>query len=274
MLALALALAVAVAWAAPPAHAWSPDGHRITGEVAWRVMAPKTKESLRALLRDETLADAAAWADRREVRGDPRNAWITPLHYVNVDPGATRVRVGRDCGCVVGAIEQQLERLRDPRESSKTRREALRLLAHFVGDVHQPLHVSHPDGRGGNEVDVVFDGRDTNLHRLWDGGLLERRLRELGRRRGGRWRAFAHALADRAPPADAQRWREARDPRAWADESLALARRHTFAVRDGDRLGDAYYEATRSAVAERLAQAGFRLAAALDGVFAPAAPVR
>lgn len=257
--------------AAAPAYAWGPDGHRVTGEIAWRLAADRTKQALRELLprgRDGTLAEAAAWADT-VARDDPRYRWLEPLHYVNVAPDADRVRIGRDCECVVGAIDDARDRLADARRSRAERLEALRLVAHFVGDVHQPLHVSHPDGRGGNTIDAVFDGAPTNLHRLWDGDLLRRELRERGRRKGPRWRAYAHSLADRASPAERERWRRVLDPRVWAEESLVLARAHAFSVRDGARLGDRYFEDTMPVVSERLAQAGVRLAALLDASFAP-----
>lgn len=253
------------------ASAWGPDGHRVTGEIAWRSLSRPTRDALLAILpegRGGTLADAAAWADT-DARDDRRYRWLAPLHYVNVDPGARSVTAGRECGCVVGAIEQARDGLRDRSRSRAERLEALRLLAHFVGDVHQPLHVSHPDGRGGTTIDVRFDGRERTLHRVWDGELLRRRLRELGSRRGGRWRAFAHALADSTRPSQRAAWREAKDPRIWAEESLALAREHTFAVRENARLGDAYYDASMPVVAARLAQAGVRLAAELDAVLGP-----
>ena len=264
------ALAIALG-AAAPAFAWGPDGHRIVGEIAWQLLDRDTKQAVLAILprgRDGTLAEAAVWADTVG-RRDPAYRWLEPFHYVDVAPDARAIPPARGCHCVLEGIEMARDRLRDPRVSPAQRLLALRELAHFVGDVHQPLHVSHPDGRGGNTIDVSFDGRPTNLHRLWDGDLLQRRLRALGRRRGGRWRAFAHALADATSAAQRKEWAAATDPRVWAEESLALARAHTFAVRDGDRLGDAYYEEAIPVVTERLAQAGVRLAAVLATSLGP-----
>jgi hypothetical protein len=274
--ALASFLLALVAVAVPASHAWGPDGHRVTGEIAWRSLAPGTRAALRELLprgRFETLAEAAAWADTT-ARREPRWEWLEPLHYANVAPQADGVRLGRDCGCVVGAIEIQRDRLGDPRASRDERILALRLLAHFVGDVHQPLHVSHRDMRGGTTVDVRFDGHPTTLHALWDGGLLQRRLRERGRTRGPRWRAFAQSLADTTPAAERARWTQSLDARQWAAESLAAARARGFAVRDGAALGDAYYRESIGVVEERLAQAGVRLGALLDAIFAAHASVQ
>jgi len=246
------------------ASAWGPDGHRIVGEIAWRALSPETKQALRELFDEgETLAEASAWADT-DARRNRRWAHLAPLHYVNVDPDGTALRVPRRCNCVIGAIEIERDRLADPAKSRADRALALRLVAHFVGDVHQPLHVSHLDGRGGTTVDVRFDGKPTTLHRLWDSGLIARELRERGRKRGPRWRSWAQSLSDGVTPAERKQWTQSRDPRVWAEESLALARAHTFEAREGAALGDAYFERSLPVVARRLQQAGVRLAVLLE----------
>ncbi len=58
---------------------------------------------------------------------------------------------------------------------------------HFVGDIHQPLHVrlvrdklltrvqvSYADDEGGNKVFASFFGERKNLHEIWDEKLLEK----------------------------------------------------------------------------------------------------
>jgi len=55
--------------------------------------------------------------------------------------------------------------------------EALKFLIHFVGDMHQPLHLCGRD-RGGNSDKVTFDGRVTNLHAVWDKNLIAKALRQ------------------------------------------------------------------------------------------------
>lgn len=256
--------------------AWGPTGHRITGEIAWRNLTPRTKDAVRELLpkgRYETLAETSAWADT-DARRQPREyGWLERLHYVNADPRDDAVEASRNCGCVIGAIEIQSDRLRDPKTSHGDKVEALRLVAHFVGDVHQPLHVAHPDMRGGTTIDVRFAGKPTTLHKLWDSGLLERRLRER-RGRGSRWKAHAQSLADSVTPAQRAQWTASRDPEEWASESLALSRANTFAVRENEALGDGYYDASIVIVDQRLQQSGIRLAALLNAIFDPAAPLQ
>lgn len=55
---------------------------------------------------------------------------------------------------------------------------ALRFLVHFVGDLHQPLHLTGRN-RGGNDVKVHFEGRLNKLHSVWDSQIIHKQLREL-----------------------------------------------------------------------------------------------
>ncbi len=89
-----------------------------------------------------TLYLTATWPDR-DARSNPRYAWVDPLHYIYVDIGAARVEVNdANCergDCVISAIERFSRQLRDPEAPEWKRINALRLVAHFVGDMHQPL---------------------------------------------------------------------------------------------------------------------------------------
>lgn len=253
--------------AAVPAAAWGPTGHRVIGEIAWRELRPETKRAVRTLLpagRYDTLAEASTWADTY-ARQDDGYAWLAPLHYVDAPPGAKRVEAGRGCRCVTGAILEFADALGDPARPHEERVDALRLVAHFVGDVHQPLHVSHPDGSGGASVRVFLGGARTQLHAAWDSGFLRLHLE----RAGLRWRPFALDLHGAVSAEDRRRWTGAPDPRAWADESLDLARRHTFGVRSGSTLGPDTVSTAIPVIERRLQQAGVRLAALLDDRLAP-----
>jgi hypothetical protein len=85
--------------------------------------------------------------------------------------------MARDCpkgDCVIAKIEDFRKALNDLAIAPAERREALMFLIHFIGDMHQPLHCADNKDKGGNEVQVEFSGRRTNLHSLWDSGLLSR----------------------------------------------------------------------------------------------------
>lgn len=258
-----LALVLSPALAPGALRAWGDEGHRIVGDVAWRHLTPAAQRAAAELLAgdDRTLAYAATWADR--LRDDPAWDWAKPYHYINAPDGEASLDLARDCpprGCVVRGIEENLAVLSDPAGPRQRRLEALKFLAHFVGDVHQPLHAGYASDRGGNEIDVTFFGRPANLHRVWDSLILERRLGWFSN-----WsrRRLARRLAASVTAEERARW-AAGTPLGWAQESLTLARSHAYAARPGDVLGEAYYERNLPLVEERLRQAGVRLAWLLD----------
>ena len=111
-------------------------------------------------------------------------------HYIDIPRNLTRGDLSAYCepvgplqngdrrGCILSAILNQLELVKNGSPSERPR--ALRYLIHLVGDLHQPLHVNDNNDRGGNCVPVHFGAKPgtTNLHALWDSGILESALLE------------------------------------------------------------------------------------------------
>lgn len=151
--------------------AWGPMGHRLVVQLAWDYLTPTTRQAVVSLLGGQTLQAASTWADSiRNIRRD-----TGPLHYVNLPAGERAWHPERYCragACVVGAVEKYRAILADRSAPTAERAEALRFLLHFVADMHQPLHVGDRGDRGGNDVPVLWRGRQTNLHAVWDSDLL------------------------------------------------------------------------------------------------------
>lgn len=168
--------------AAAPAWAWGRLGHRVVAELAAAQLTPATRAQVNELLASEharTMADIASWAD--QLRDDPTQAALgkatAPLHYVNMH-GSCVFRPSEDCPdgkCVVHAISHYQAILGDRSLPVAERAQALNFVVHFVGDVHQPLHAGYKQDRGANDFQVQFEGKGTNLHRVWDSGLLSSR---------------------------------------------------------------------------------------------------
>ncbi|MGE3819123.1 MAG: S1/P1 nuclease [Isosphaeraceae bacterium] len=266
------ALAALLAWLAlgPPAddaRAWGRLGHRASARLAEARLTPTALAAIRGLLEPgESLADASLWAD--EIR--PDRPETGPWHYVNVPITAPRYE-DRHCpeqGCVVGKIRDFRAILVDANASRTRRQEALRFLVHFVQDMHQPLHVGDRMDRGGNDTQVQFFGRGSNLHRVWDSGLIERAYRDDV--------ALARDLETLASAPEAARWSLGSE-REWADESLDLARRayrpgsRGPALKRGARLEEPYLQEFLPMAKDRVARSGVRLAAILNAILDPVA---
>jgi hypothetical protein len=74
---------------------------------------------------------------------------------------------------VYRALIKMEKQLQDRNTSREDKINALKFIIHFVGDVHQPMHVSRAEDEGANKIQVNYDGKGTNLHALWDSKLLE-----------------------------------------------------------------------------------------------------
>lgn len=154
-------------------------GHEIIATIAQIHLHPSTRQKLCHILPPEAkchLAPIAAWAD--QVRGRYRGT--APMHYIN----AIRDHPGDHCEFgehgwlnedinVLTAISNMTQLVMDGKGDIP-----LRFLTHFMGDLHQPLHLTGRD-KGGNGAIFLFEGHRRNLHSVWDSGILTKNIREL-----------------------------------------------------------------------------------------------
>ena len=238
---------------APPAFAWGKAGHRVVATLATSLLTPEAQNQVADLLGPGvTLADIATWAD--DVR--PSRPNTGPWHYVNIPRGASGYNAQRDCahGCVVSAIEQSLRMLQDTSKSRAVREEALRWVVHFVADLHQPLHVI-ADDRGGNDVLVQFLGRQTNLHRLWDGDLIDHTYPNPT--------ALQEQVQVLLQTVPWQVWASGH-PEDWAMETHRVAQEAVYLFPDSRMIDERYLEKALPVIHEQLAKAAVRLAWVLN----------
>jgi nuclease S1 len=249
-----------------PALAWGRLGHRVISRIAEKQVTPKAKAAIAELLETgESLSDASLWADDNRGRL-PKTA---PWHYVDVplDEPCYDARFSGDVstkGCVVDKIKEFGITLEDASLSVQDRRFALRFLIHCVEDMHQPCHVGDNGDKGGNRTQVRFFDRGTNMHALWDTGMIERVSKS-----EDRWLADLAALDTPAARQEALKG----TVEDWATESL-LAARQGYQVpetrkrlKSGQKLRDAYLKANLPVVRRRLYQSGVRLAMVLNEVW-------
>jgi nuclease S1 len=242
---------------ASPAGAWGQTGHRVTGAIAEQYLSGVARANVRLLLGTESLAQAATWPD--DMRSDPAEFWqriAAPFHYVTVPPGSTHAATGAPPeGDAVTALERFAQVLRDPKASVEDKRLALRFSIHIIGDLHQPLHAGRPGDRGGNNVKVTLFNQPTNLHSVWDSGLID--ARQLSHSELAGW------LAGAITPEQVIAWSNA-DPEIWIAESVAL--RETVYPAD-PKLSYLYAYQHGAEIDGRLSRAGVRIAAYLNSIF-------
>ncbi len=271
---------LAVFTAALPAvvFAWGDTGHRVVCQIAFEELTDTARGEVEHLLSLDPdfvdFAESCLFADIPE-----RIRMLD--HFMNV-PRSYRAITTGECpladSCVISAIRGDLAVLGDPASSDADKLLALKLLGHWVGDIHQPLHIAYQDDRGANYIDVDLDMPDANLHGVWDYSIIAANL-------GQDYLRIAAEL--RGSISDWQRvdWQDD-SLVAWANESyqITIAPSVGYCVRKQGAcwysedtkllstgeprrrmaISDDYLRQHKAIVSKRLKQAGLRLAALLE----------
>jgi len=243
---------------------WGDKGHKAIGLIAENHLTPKTKKAVEQILGAEDLADVANYAD--DIRSTMKNT--APWHFVNLPMGlsfdefANAVKNNdKQQGNVYVMIFRCVHDLEDAQKSRAQKAFALKLLVHFVGDCHQPMHVSRAEDKGGNSISVKFMGQGQNLHGLWDYGLIDQE--------GLNYKQMAKQY-DTATPAQIKQWQA--DPvMKWVYESYLIANElYKEAAEDPDFKQD-YYDTHIEVLRQRVLKGGIRLAGILNNIYDPGA---
>jgi len=252
-----------------PAAAWGVQGHALVAEVAQTRLDPQVHREVSALLGLEGhqhMSQVSSWADQLRERDPDLGRRSARWHYINLaeqdghQQATCAYLAERHCpdgNCVVAALQAQADILADTRLPAEQRLQALKFVIHFVGDVHQPMHAGYGHDKGGNTVQVQHDGRGSNLHALWDSGMLHTRGMDNPA-------YLAHLLALPAPTLAAGQ------VPAWAESSCRIA--IADGVYPGRRGIQADYVATHlPRIESQLRLAGEHLADLLNRALAPPA---
>lgn len=256
----ALAVLAAVLLQSAPAAAWGDVGHRRVCAITWDHLTEGTRAKVLDLLdfkTREAFEDSCNWADAHRESHRETGPW----HYVSVPKGATEVIMVRDCpletSCAVREIERQFDILKNP-GAKADRAMALKFLAHFVGDLHQPLHTGFPDDRRGTLLKVKLFREEWSMHGVWDYALVD--AAPMGT-------DVVAAPARAMIPIDPDFIGIDAPPLVWANESLTLLR-HPATAYVGNpgniELDEVYIQQNRPVVVEQMTRAGLRLARWLE----------
>ncbi len=233
------------------ALAWGPQAHKAIGWIADQHLTSEVKYTLASRYNISSLERVATWADT--VRKKKHQG---PWHYVNIEEGELFYNKDRDCRkgqCVVEKIINFTQVLENSTSSNEDKTAAIKYLAHLVGDAHQPLHAGNHKDRGGNSIAIQFHGNKTNLHALWDSGLLQRSYGKMPR--------YAKRLNHAITPQSISEWNNL-STEVWINESRLFAMEHVYKL--PGQLTKEYIQRSREIVDLRIQQAGIRLALILN----------
>jgi len=150
---------------------WGATGHRVVGEIATKHLSKRIQRKIRELLNGQTLAMVSTFAD--DIKSDKKYNDFYTWHYVNLNDDDTyQTSKKNPKGDLVTGIEKCKQVLLDKNSSKEDKAFYLKMLVHFIGDLHQPMHVGRTSDRGGNDFKVKWFYNGSNMHRVWDSEMI------------------------------------------------------------------------------------------------------
>lgn len=181
---------------------------------------------------------------------------------------------GKDAAEVEEAVARKHQWLPDPNQPNPS--VALLFLAHFMGDVHQPLHVGFTSDKGGNAIHVKWFGSKHNLHEVWDDEFFYHALKVMYKNNRT---ALVEEIADKLANewrGDVPSWTSCSTsisntfvcPSVYAAESVKAACKWAYRnATPGSLLDEAYFSSRFPLIQQQIAKGGVRLAWILNNVF-------
>jgi len=242
--------------------AFGQTGHRITGEIASHYLSENSKQAIAKIIGNESLAEASTYVD--EMKSNPSEFWkktTSNYHYVTVPKGteydSSSANKKHDS---VYALKKYSKILRDAKASQKDKSLALKFIVHIIGDLHQPLHSGNGTDRGGNDFKVKFFWKDSNLHRVWDSGMIDKQQLSYTE-----WTMHLNRLITEE---DVKRWSSIK-PTNWIAESVVM-RDTIYPQVSGDNIPELSWDYRYKhlpTLKTRLKQGGVRIALFLNHIF-------
>ena len=243
------------------ANAWWDTGHEMVCSEAYNLLSPAAKKVVDPLSEAEgSFGRSCLWADwvKRE-RKDTRD-W----HYINLSDDQQDVSEARcpENGCLIQAFHDQVKVLKNLQTSFLQKQEALWFIGHFVGDIHQPMHVGYPEDLGGNRHQLeLADGTKTNMHKVWDGQIIEYVESKIGKKNfhlGVKNKIKIFLDLEHSPEIE-----------NWAQESRDIAMSNSVKYKGAvlKVTSNEYMETHGSIVQDRIALGAIRLSNTLNSIF-------
>lgn len=238
---------------------WGVTGHRVVAEIAQKHLSTKAKRELKKIIGRENLAMWANWPDF--IKSDTTGTWTaaSKWHYVNVPGNLSKEEFISKLQSLTGEnlytqIKAMTAQLKDKTLSQEKRQIALRFLIHFVGDLHQPLHVGREADQGGNKISVTWFDKPTNLHAVWDNSLVDFQQYS--------YTEYAGVL-DIATEEEVNTWQQS-SLEEWFYDSYTLANKVYASVPADGKLGYKYNYIFQQDLDRQLLKGGVRLAKVIN----------
>ncbi len=235
---------------------WSKTGHRVIGDVAQEELNGKARRAIKELLDGQSLASISNFAD--EIKADRSFRKFSAWHYVNFPADKEYSDVEPSpYGDLVTGIQKCIEIVKNKSSSKTDKVFYLKMLVHLIGDLHQPMHIGRLEDKGGNDIQLQWFGRGSNLHKVWDVNMIN----DYG--------MSYFELANSLPELNKKEIKAIQQGTIlnWVEESQDVANQLYESVEVGEKLAYRYSYTWWGTVETQLQKGGLRLAKVLNDIF-------
>lgn len=235
---------------------WGKTGHRTVGKIAENHLKSSTKRKIKKLLKGQSLAFVSTFGD--EIKSDKRYNDFFTWHYINMPLDSNYEDSEKNPkGDLVTAIAHCKKIIKDENSSDADKAFCLKLLIHFMGDLHQPMHIGLAEDKGGNDFKLQWFYKDSNLHRVWDTEMIN---------------SFGMGYNELAENANVLTKEQVKAIQKgtvidWVNETHIIFNKVYASVKEGENLRYRYSYDYFKTVRKQLQIAGIRLAKVLNDLF-------
>lgn len=235
--------------------AWGQTGHRVIAQIAQNHLSKNAAKQIFEIMGHESLVEASTWMDN--IKSDSAYDHTHSWHYVTIPNGENYASSEKnDQGDAYEAILRMKEIIKDENSLKEEKRDAIRMLTHLIGDIHQPLHVGNGKDRGGNSIKIKWFYESSNLHRIWDSEMINSKV-------------FSYSelakLIDHPYESTTVNY-TSKELDLWVQEAMAL-RPQVYDFSGKDNLSYEYLYKNWDTVKVQLLKGGLRLAEELNELF-------
>lgn len=244
------------------AFGWSQKGHDTVAYIAECHLSQAAADSVASILDGKSPVYWANWLDNAS--HTPQYAYTKTWHYKNIEEGVKYDDAELNpSGDAITALREQIAILTSPKSTKGQKELALKILIHVTGDMHQPMHFGRKSDRGGNQHQLRFFDRGTNLHSIWDNSLVNS---------AHDWTYTEwQKQIDRLTP-DQEKAETAGNLDDWGRQTHEIATRVYDYFPTGTKVSYDHIAAWTPIIEQQLLRGGLRLARILNAIYDPASP--
>ena len=238
-------------------YSWGQKGHDVTCAIAQKHLTKKAKKQISILLNGKSIVYWTNWMDNAS--HTPEYKYTSTWHYKNIDANETFDSAQlNENGDVVRAVEEQIAALKSGTLSKEEKTLSLKFLVHLMGDLHCPMHMGHRSDLGGNRWQVQYFRNGTNLHSIWDSGLIENAHKWTYSEWVDQVDTYSKYLDRKIAEGN---------PETWAKETYEVCKEIYDATPVGSKLSYDYVSEWTETIEQQLLRGGLRLASVLNDIF-------